>query len=329
MAYDLDPTKDPSKDEEKPESQYSALLAPATNAGTLQGPTASAAAASPAVAPKVSTPGFVSFDRYLNANRGTLEAQRNAQQARVNAATTGLKSKFDALTGQIGQEAKAGGVAAPTGSHVVPDSTLMAPGFYTQDEVTQNAAAKYAGPDKSQVDSRYAPLLQERQRLESEARAAKVAPSSFDEQLMRGVGGVDYSGVEKLGGAYDRSVDTAKKSIDDATTASEASAGKWNELLGRYNKSVGEQADAARVQAAKDRSATYLNQTVTGHILRHFGPEKAAAVAPYLKDFSPQELQALDVMARLPSGYGKTGDISFGDMLNQLLLAKQKVKVIR
>jgi hypothetical protein len=262
-----DPTQDDDKEAEQ--SQYSALLAPAAPAEAAATPSAA-----PSAAPKKSsTPGFVNFDRYVNANKDNVARDREAKQKSVD-------SRYSALTDSLGsaQNVQADTGRAPTaGESIAPASVrdIQAQGIgsikqglsgeaqVTKDEAIARAGATYGGPTQQDVDSKYAPLLAQKNRLQEEANAAKTGSyggNAFDDALIGATGGVDYSKVDGMEKQYDSSYTTAQNAAQNARTTFDANKSAWQVLLDQYGpvEAAAKEAETERIrtsQARADRQA--------------------------------------------------------------------------
>ncbi len=115
MAYDADPTKRKEDGEEAPgESQYAALL---TGGGGATAPAAGGGGTPAQAAPKSSTvPGFVNFDRYVSANKGTTDRLANEIKGRER----NYGADATALQAGVLKDATAGATTpgVTTGTHI-------------------------------------------------------------------------------------------------------------------------------------------------------------------------------------------------------------------
>lgn len=248
--YDASQLKTEEDDEKAPESQYATLLAPA--ATDVGAPTAAPPA--PA-APKAKGSGFVNFERYANANKGVVDNQKASRQAAVDsryaALQTGLQGAQDVETPSLQ------GPAADTA--IVDDPSLKGPReslsggpVVTRDEAMTNASAAYTGPTQQDIDSKYAALTADKNRLTEEANAAKsgyYTGNRFDDSLLGSAGGVDYSKTKSLENQFKESYGNASKAVGDASQNFETARSAWDTLL--HNHDTTGEGYTGRVAAEK------------------------------------------------------------------------------
>lgn len=230
MAYDpLNP-----KDDEAPgaESQYASLMAPSAApaapaaTGSAAGP--APAAATPAAAPKApssSRPGFVNFDRVMNANKNTVDRMRDTAQSTENQQAQALRSQAQSIQKDVEAKAKSSALPAAPTAPVTAEDALM-----NGVDVKANASATYGGPVKSDVESRYAPLLASYHAFQN----SQVAPTGLDGRLLDAAGGIDTSGRKGAENAFNASLGKATGMANDASAAFADNKSKWGALLGQH-----------------------------------------------------------------------------------------------
>lgn len=301
MAYVQDPTQEDDDPTKSGESQYAELLTGGTSAPAA-GP-APAAAPTPAA----SRPGFVNFDRYLNANR---DATQNA----VNKGATDLENRAKGVQAGLGQVKDEIATAATKGTVQGPD-TVTPSAATTQRDAINNMS--YAGPKSGEIDSKYAALLTQKAQVNDQLRGGVgglLGPkaNSFDAALASGVGAESrvqdlkkqYGGLDTQ---YAESRGASEKAVSDASAASDAAKSKWMALLGEGDQQL-KDIETAKQTAASNvtrsqwdvaRSAmnrlTGMNAPSDG--TRPRGEEVAAAIGNSLSPtggqmLNPEQLQS-------------------------------------
>lgn len=257
MAYDpLNPQKD--DETEAAPSQYASLLAPAAPTGMTAGPTAAPTPAAPTNTVK-SAPahaGFVNFDRILNANRSTAEHMQQQAQTTENKQVEALRSGFQAAQNDVNSKIQAP-VRPPEVNY---DSPL--PGgprdtyLPTYQDATRGAQAQYTGPSQTDVQSRYAPLLQAFNQYKDGYRA----PTGLDAQLFGAVGGLDTSGRQAVEREYGDALAKSQTAASEGEKAANDAKSKWGALLGDMNEQYRQTQERDSAKASADRRMNDLKK---------------------------------------------------------------------
>lgn len=286
--YDASQTVE--KDEDKEESIYAPLLTGAQPPASGPPPSSSAPATPGPTAASAS--GHVNFDRYLSANQDTVNRHRGdmnkAVESRYKALQTGLNDaqNFQVDVGGAPQAAEtlvADSVAEQQHESIANTSAT------TLDDAKKKAGAKYSGPGQKDVDSKYASLLSERQKLEEEAAAAKMGSftgDGFEDRLLGTAGGVDYSKVAGVGEAYDKSYGAASQAVKDAEAKHEENRSAWEKLIGTYTPPTTETVKPEDMAQQHELNAAVSRLDTT------LGKEQAAKYREALTRMSPEDQAA-------------------------------------
>lgn len=279
MAYVQEPEKD---DQEEQKAKYDALL------GGGEAPAVGAApSATPTPAPKTSTGfGFVSSDRYLNANRDTVNRMNTEAKSelagKADKALAGLgTAKTEITTGAAANTLQ--GPQANTGINASDvQATALGNGIVSQkapqysgpqvsrDHAQGQVNANYAGPTVNDVNSRFGALFADygdvKEDADTAARHGVGAVkkwNGFDSMLSNAAGGRDVRDVQKKVGEFSNQFTDARKAAEAAVTAGvnshdeslgDSAAGKWDALIGGYDAE-----QTRKATEATERAETIAN----------------------------------------------------------------------
>lgn len=284
MAYDpLNPNNEEEKDGAAP-SAYAALMPGAPAVAPAGG------APTPAAPKAAATPGFVNFDRVMNANKSTVDRMRgemmSTQQRQTDALNKGVQAAEKDLTGR----AKTGYTAAAAPTALGADEAAI-----NGVDVAGNAAATYSGPSKEDANSRYAPLLASYKAQQS----AQVAPTGLDAQLL---GKMDFSpGRQAAEDAYNASLGKTTAAVDAATKASSENQSRWGVLLGQHtaeNEAAGERNRIEGETRARNAAANQeFHSKAIPEMGKYFGKDVSEKMGEVANDFSQAERNELSRLA--------------------------------
>jgi hypothetical protein len=248
-------------------------------------------------------PSFVNFDRYLNANKGALDAQRAKQQASVNSRFDALNTGLQTVQGGVSADAAKGTPQGPVGTQLPSDAQAR-------------TAMTYSGPSQGQVDSRYAPLLAERDRLAAESRTGGPATgNAFDRALGSAAGKVSYGGLEGAQKAYDASYNASTDTINKAGATAADNASRWQKLLDFETENARKQeAHAVQQRAVSEHDAGVRNAWVEVQkqdLLERqgFSTEAVNEIARAVKQ-GTMSIEDLDALNKAAAAGGDPGQLS-------------------
>ena len=268
MAYV--PDKEQDQEEKKAEeAKYGALFAPP--AGEEATPMTGGATAAPVAAPAPKKMGFVSADRYLNANRDTVNRMNTEAKADLTKRTESVKTGLANTTAEIQKNAVANTLGGPYSGHgVTTDDALAASGPpETIASAQAKAAQTYAGPTSTDVSNKYGSLFSDFGKLREDTTNAQKYGlgatqkwNAFDSALSNAAGGQNVAEVSNQLGGIEKDYTDSRAAAEAAVNSASAShdennkdsaAAKWAELAGLWDK---EQTDAATAATNKQNDLT-------------------------------------------------------------------------